>query len=105
MKAIIHWCKRKNMWTIHTYKSCNKVTSLLVNGLWTTEVKPNKKSNPRGWVSTDQSFVIPNPSKEALAKFKISDKLVFNKIDIVFNISHGNALYFMNKECFVLKSI
>lgn len=104
MKNIIHWCKPKKMWTSHTYKSCAKSPTILINGNWHTETKPNKKDNPRGWIVTDHTNVIINPSEEILESFRVTDKLTYDKSKIEFNINEGNYLLFNNNGCFLLEN-
>lgn len=100
------------MWTSHTYKSireghsaCAKTKSLLVVGQWNAEVKPLKKSNPKGWVYTDHTNVILNPSKELLSKFKKSKQLVYDKRNIEFNLTSGEYLLFDDTGCHVLEVV
>lgn len=103
MKNIIHWCKRKKMWTSHTYKSCTKSPVILVVGNWKAETKPNKQANPRGWIVADHTQVFINPSDEILKRFDKSDRLFYRKTDVEFTISEGEHLLFDRDGCFTLK--
>lgn len=105
MKLIIHWNKFQKQWTMHTYKSCELAKSILVIGGWKTEVKPEKKSNPRGWVVTDHENVIVNPDSDCLNQFRKTYRLIFDKENISFNITEGEYLLFDESGCYVVQKV
>jgi hypothetical protein len=102
MKNIVHWCMAKKMWTSHTYKSCAKADSVLILGGWTTETKPNRKANPKGWVVTDHTNVVLNPTPEQLSYFRKEARLIYNKEAVSFSEAEGTCLLFDNEGCFIL---
>ena len=104
MKNKVHYCKRFKMWTSHTYKSCTKAQVVLVTGKWKTEVKPEKQSNPRGWIYADHSKIKINPNENDLVGFKKTNKLIYDKKNMSFNINHGDYLLFDNDGfCYLLE--
>lgn len=103
MKNKVHWCKQKKMWTSHTYKACTKAKVILIDGDWSVETKPENKSNPKGWVFTDDSNVIVNPSDELLLQLKTKSKLIYDKHDVKFNVEHGDMLLFNEFGCFIVE--
>jgi hypothetical protein len=102
VKAIIHWNKQKKCWTIHTYKGCEWATHILIRGEWNTEVKPTKKTNPRGWVVVDRSQVEILDSKEI--PDNIGQQLIYDKYNMRFNIHNGINLLFLPNGAFLLSS-
>lgn len=102
MKNIIHYCKQKKKWTSHTYQSCAKAPSILVVGEWKTEVKPKRKSNPRGWITTDHTNVIINPEPSEVDQFTKAQRLLYDKDNMMFNVNQGEALLFSEEGAFVL---
>lgn len=103
MKNIIHWNKPKKMWTSHTYQSCTQSPIILVQGKWEAETKPQKKTNPRGWVVADHSQVVVNPAEEILQRYEKTGKVFFNKEEVAFNVSAGHHLLFDKEGCHLLK--
>jgi hypothetical protein len=93
----------KKMWTSHTYKSCAKSVTILINGKWFVETKPNKKDNPRGWVVTDHTNVIINPSEELLSQFKKIDRVYYDKKNVSFSHEQGEYILFDKEGCFILE--
>jgi hypothetical protein len=91
------------MWTSHTYKSCAKSTTILINGKWFTETKPHKKDNPRGWIVTSHENVIINPSEELLSSFVKIEQLVYNKQSVEFSSNEGEYLLFDDMGCFLVR--
>lgn len=90
------------MWTSHTYKSCAKAGTILVFGEWRTEVKPQRRSNPKGWVVADHIDVILNPEKHLINQFHKTHKLLYNKEEVSFNIQYGKYLLFDEEGCTLL---
>lgn len=105
MKLIIHWNKFKRMWTMHTYKSCTYAKNILILGEWRTEVKPNRKSNPRGWVVTEHDNVIVDPGPSLVRQFQKVSQLIYDKKNVCFNINEGDYLLFDEEGCFVVRPI
>lgn len=105
MKLIIHWNKFQRMWTMHTYKSCKLAKNILVIGKWKTEVKPNRKSNPRGWVVTEHHNVIVDPDPSLLGQFEKVSRLIYDKSNVHFNINEGEYLWFNEEGCFVVQPV
>lgn len=105
MKNIIHWCQPKRRWTSHTYKTCAKAEVIVVTGEWHTETKPTKRSNPKGWIVTDHSNVIINPSEEMLSTIYKKERLMYNKHNVTFNVNSGKALLFDKDGCYILEAI
>lgn len=93
------------MWTSHTYKSCAKSITILITDEWFTETKPNKKDNPRGWIVTDHTNVIINPSTDDLSFFKKKDRVVYDKHNINFSHTKGKYIVFDKEGCFTLEKI
>lgn len=103
MKSITHWCKRKKMWTNHTWKSCTKSPAILIEGSWTAETKPLRKSNPRGWIVADHTQVVINPTNDVLDRFYIGEPLKYDKTQVKFSHEEGTHLLFNEKGCFLLR--
>ncbi|MEK5060899.1 MULTISPECIES: hypothetical protein [unclassified Paenibacillus] len=103
MKNIVHWCLPKKMWTSHTYKSCTKAPVILVENGWSVETKPSKRANPRGWVVTDHANVTVNPPPEAVSQYEKSERLIYDKENVHFNINKGEALLFDETGCHLLR--
>lgn len=105
MKNIVHWCKPKKKWTSHTYKTFAKASVILIAGDWQTEVKPQRKTNPRGWVATDDKNVVLNPSSELLKRYQRIDRLIYRKDQMKFNVNEGHALLFDVDGCYILEEV
>lgn len=103
MKNIVHWCMAKHKWTSHTYKSCTKADRVLILGGWHTETKPNRKANPKGWVVTDHTNIVYNPSDEQLKYFHKTSKLIYNKGAVQFSHTEGTCLLFDIDGCYILE--
>lgn len=103
MKNIVHWCKPKKKWTSHTYKSCAKASVVLITGGWQTEVKPERKTNPRGWVYTDHNNVVLDPPASILQQYKRTGKLIYDKQQMQFNINEGHSILFDVDGCYILE--
>lgn len=103
MKAVIHWNKKKKMWTVHTYKGCTWAGYIRVNGKWRTESKPEKKSNPRGWVVVDDhnQVEILEAIEEAEKVLFATRKLLFNKEKVEFNVGEGTGLIFTPEGAYI----
>jgi hypothetical protein len=93
----------KKKWTSHTYKSCTKADTVLILGNWFAETKPNRKANPKGWITTDHSNVVYNPTPEQLSYFQKEARLIYNKNEVAFSHTEGTCLLFDNEGCFLLR--
>jgi hypothetical protein len=100
MKAILHWNLQKKMWTIHTYKGCEWATHIRIRGEWYTEIKPNKPSNPRGWVVVDREQVEILNDKDS--PILVGEQLTYDKINKEFNFERGNGLLFLPNGAFLV---
>jgi hypothetical protein len=68
-----------------------------------TEVKPARRNNPKGWVKTDHTNVVINPEPNEVFKYKKTQRLVYDKDSMTFNINQGDALLFNEEGAFVLE--
>lgn len=102
---MIHWNVFEKRWTSRTYKSCGRFDQLLVLGEWKTEVKKEKKENPRGWVYADHTQVVLNPSEQELNLFEKDEQLLYDKHEMEFNIEEGVDLLFNLDGCFLIHKI
>ena len=77
---------------------------LLIDG-WHTELKPVRKKNPKGFVVTNESKnIILNPEDDSLINYIKIAKLIYNKVDVCFNITEGKHLFFAEDgSCYILK--
>lgn len=105
MKNIIHWNKQKRTWTSHTWRGYERASVILVKGPWKTECKPEKPTNPRGWVVTSHEYVSLNPPKEELARYKKVKQLIFDKERVLFDVNQGDALLFDQEGCFLVERV
>lgn len=105
MKNIVHYCKRFKKWTSHTYKTCAKADVVLIINEWRTEVRPERKANPRGWVVADSSQVLLNPDTAVLNKYRKVGRLLYNKNDMKFNVTSGDNLLFDEEGCHILQEV
>lgn len=104
MKARLHWNKFKKMWTVHTYKSCTQYPYILIDGDWYTELKPEKKTNPKGFVVTtdDKVHILEeNNVYSILKQYPNKKQLWYDKENISFNVSNGNKLLFTPKGVYI----
>lgn len=105
MKNIVHYCQHKKMWTSHTYKSCAKAPSVLITGGWSTEIKPQRKTNPRGWVVADHTQVHLNPDDALLEAYSKAQPLVYDKHNMRFNVEAGEAILFDDRGAYILQEV
>ncbi|WP_318502824.1 hypothetical protein [Bacillus sp. T3] len=95
MKAKIHRCNCRNTWSIQNRKTKMTAKSVLLNGEWAVELKPERHRNPKGFVAAkDSRQIILNPSRELLEQYKIVTKLIYDKYRVNFNFNNGNDLFF-----------
>lgn len=70
MKSKIHRCNCRNTWTVQNRKRSFTANTILLNGKWYVELKPERKSNPKGIVVTDRSEdIIINPPEKLIEIF------------------------------------
>ncbi|MDR6999906.1 hypothetical protein [Neobacillus niacini] len=105
MKSKIHRCNCRKTWSIQNRKSRVTANTVLLIGAWTTELKPERKSNPKGFVTTQKSGeIIFNPANDLVEQFVKVTKLLYDKENVHFNIDQGEYLYFAEDgTCYVLR--
>jgi hypothetical protein len=105
MKYKIHRCNCRKVWSVQNRKTKTIASSLLLIGQWKTELKPERKHNPKGFVITHHSQeIIFNPSHELIGQYERVDKLHYDKKKVVFNVNHGEYLHFTEEGiCYILK--
>jgi mRNA deadenylase 3'-5' endonuclease subunit Ccr4 len=104
MKSKIYRCNCRKIWSIQNRKSNLVARSILLNGAWSTEIKPERNCNPKGFVTTKRSQeILINPVSEIVEGFEKKQKLIFDKVNIHFNLNHGEFLYFAEDgTCYLL---
>jgi hypothetical protein len=107
MKCKIHRCNCRKIWSIQNRKKRITAKSILLNGNWTTEVKPDRRLDPKGFVITnDTQEIITDPPMELLKQFKKVTKLIYNKNTVEFNIQFGEFLWFAEDgSCYLLNKM
>lgn len=105
MKSKIHRCNCRNTWTVQNRKRSITANTMLLDGKWYVELKPERKSNPKGFVVTDRSEdIILNPPEQLVEGFDKIKKLVYDKENVFFNVHHGEYLYFADDgACYILQ--
>ncbi|MDF2792187.1 MAG: hypothetical protein K0S80_5289 [Neobacillus sp.] len=105
MKSKIHRCNCRKVWSIQNRKFKITVQSILLTGEWFAELKPERKCEPKGFVTTKKSRgIVYNPTSKHLENFTIVDKLIYDKKNINFNIRNGKCLFFAEDgTCYILK--
>lgn len=105
MKCKIHRCNCRKVWSIQNRKTKTIATTVLLNGEWFAELKPERKCNPKGFVVTNQNQdIIINPNQEFIGQFQRIAKLIYDKEKVDFNILKGKYLYFAEDgTCYILK--
>ncbi|WP_010676782.1 hypothetical protein [Bacillus timonensis] len=105
MKSKIHRCNCRNTWTVQNRKRSLTADTMLLNGKWYVELKPERTYNPKGFVATDNSEeIIINPSEQLIKRFDKIKKLVYDKENVTFNVNHGEYLYFAyDGACYILQ--
>jgi len=107
MKFKIYRCNCRKTWSIQNRKSKVTAGTLLLNGQWGTEVKPERRENPKGFVTTNGSNdIIINPASEIIDKFVMVKKLIYDKTNVNFNVEQGEGLYFAEDgNCYIIEKI
>ncbi|MDQ0970887.1 hypothetical protein QFZ31_000765 [Neobacillus niacini] len=105
MKSKIHRCNCRKVWSIQNRKFKITVQSILLTGEWIAELKPERKCEPKGFVTTKKSReIVYNPTSKYLENFTIIDKLIYDKKNVNFNIKNGKCLFFAEDgTCYILK--
>jgi hypothetical protein len=108
-----HYYLQKDCWSIHVKSCCYQGQFVIIEGPWGTEIKPNRKSNPRGWVTARSHQVIFFCSEDAHlpqynellleAERRKSEQLRYNKANMTFNLQSGlGGLLFKPDGAYVL---
>ncbi|PKR83323.1 hypothetical protein [Heyndrickxia camelliae] len=105
MKSKIHRCNCRNMWRVQSRKRSITAYTMFLNGKWYVELKPERKSNPKGFVVTDRGEnIIINPPDPFMESFDKLQQLVYDKENVSFNVHHGKYLYFEDDgACYLLQ--
>ncbi|MCP8970325.1 hypothetical protein [Ectobacillus ponti] len=104
MKHTIHRCNCRKVWTVQNRKRRVTASSILLDGSWSVEVKPQRRCNPKGFVVAKQQSVILHPPPELIAEFIVSGQLLYNKEQVAFNVQTGEGLYFAaDGACYLLR--
>ncbi|NHN35483.1 hypothetical protein [Paenibacillus agricola] len=98
-KANVHYYLQKDCWSIHYRSCCYQGQYVIIEGSWSTEIKPNRKSNPRGWVTARSNQITFFCAEEAhLPQYSIllaaaerrkGEQLRYNKVSMTFNLERG----------------
>jgi hypothetical protein len=104
-KAIVHYYLQKDCWSIHVKSCCYQGHFVIIEGTWGTEIKPNRKSNPRGWVTARSHQVTYFCAEDAhLPQYsslledayrRKGERLRYDKVNMTFNLEsgHGGLLF------------
>ncbi|MCM3727574.1 hypothetical protein M3226_18010 [Neobacillus cucumis] len=105
MKFKIYRCNCRKTWSIQTRKSKFNAGSVLLNASWSAELKPERKRDPKGFVTTQgDTGIIYNPDNELVEQFVKVKKLIYDKKNVNFNVTQGTCLYFAEDgTCYILK--
>ncbi len=105
LKFKIHRCNCRNVWSVQNRKTKLIVSSILLNGKWSTEIKPERIRNPKGFVTTNSSQeIILNPAFELVEQYIKVEQLIYDKSKVNFNLKEGENLYFADDgSCYVVK--
>jgi hypothetical protein len=105
MKSKIHRCNCRNVWSIQNRKRKISAAAILLKGDWAAEIKPERKVNPKGFVTVKQTEdIIINPIREAVEKYERVSKLQYDRQEVTFNLMQGRYLYFAEDgSCYILK--
>jgi len=105
MKFKIYRCNCRKTWSIQTRKSKVNVGSVLLDANWSAELKPERKHDPKGFVTTHgETGIIYNPDHGLVEQFIKVKKLIYDKKNVNFNVNQGECLYFAEDgTCYILK--
>jgi hypothetical protein len=105
MKSKIHRCNCRKVWSIQNRKTKVTADSILLNGEWYAELRPERRCDPKGFVATKRSQeIIFNPPREYIENFRIVEKLNYDKKNVSFNIKNGKYLLFAEDgSCYILE--
>jgi hypothetical protein len=104
MKWKIHRCTCREVWALQNRKRKVTAETILLKGEWKTELKPERRCDPKGFVTTlNPDEVILNPAIEDVEQFTQISKLIYDKMNVEFNQSDGQYLFFANDgSCYML---
>ncbi|MEH7419066.1 hypothetical protein V7266_27950 [Neobacillus drentensis] len=107
MKFKIYRCNCRKTWSIQTRKSKVNAGTVLLDASWSAELKPERKHNPKGFVTTlGDKGIIYNPDHELVEQFMKVEKLIYDKNKVNFNVKQGECLYFAEDgTCYILKRL
>ena len=107
MKFKIYRCNCRKTWSIQTRKSKFNAGSVLLNASWSAELKPERKHDPKGFVTTQgDTGIICNPDNELVEQFIKVKKLIYDKKNVNFNVKQVTCLYFAEDgTCYILKRL
>ena len=105
MKSKIHRCNCRKVWAIQNRKTKVTADSILLNGEWYAELRPERRCDPKGFVAAKKSQeIIFNPAREYIENFRIVEKLNYDKKKVNFNIKYGKYLLFAEDgSCYILE--
>jgi hypothetical protein len=105
MKSKIHRCNCRKVWSIQNRKTKVTANSILLTGEWYAELKPERRCDPKGFVTTKRSHeIIFNPSLNYIENFIKVEKLIYDKKNVNFNIKNGKYLLFAEDgTCYILE--
>lgn len=104
-KEVISKLNHLGIETVRNRKRFITANTMLLHGKWYVELKPERKSNPKGFVVTDHSEdIIINPPEQLIKTFDKIKKLVYDKENVLFNVHNGEYLYFAEDgACYLLQ--
>lgn len=105
MKSKIYRCNCRKTWSIQNRKTKISAQTILPHGEWMAELKPERKSDPKSFVSTNQAIII-NPEAGMLEQYEKVEKLMYDKEKVHFNLMRGKDLFFAKDgTCYIIKKI
>jgi hypothetical protein len=104
MKYKIHRCNCRGIWSVQSRKAKITASTVLLNGKWMAELKPERSCNPKGFVTTNMcEDIIFNPASELVEQFVKIAKLIYDKRNVDFNVKQGEYLFFAEDgTCYIL---
>ncbi|WP_066365333.1 hypothetical protein [Neobacillus fumarioli] len=103
MKSKIYRCNCRKAWSIQNRKLKTTARTILLHGEWAAELKPDRKTDPKGFIATNQTIIM-NPEEEVMVQFEKVAKLLYDKERVDFNIPSGKDLYFAEDgACYIIR--
>lgn len=68
-------------------------------------MKPNNKTNPRGFIVCDSSQIVLDPDESVLENYTRGNKLKYDKDVVCFNYDSGENLYCNDDGCWLMEEI